>query len=41
MKLWEICRALLEADVNVLLVKQLRENVKYVIWMFVCVFEWK
>lgn len=26
--LTEICRALLEADVNVLLVKQLRENVK-------------
>ena len=28
--LGEICRALLEADVNVLLVKQLRENVKSV-----------
>jgi len=26
----EVCAALLEADVNIKLVKQLRENVKYV-----------
>lgn len=31
----EVCAALLEADVNIKLVKQLRENVKYVTRVFV------
>jgi signal recognition particle GTPase len=29
----EICAALLEADVNIRMVKQLRENVKYVCYL--------
>lgn len=35
----EICSALLEADVNVRLVKQLRENVRYILYFIILLFD--